>query len=305
LASSTARSALLDLGLTDVEADVYLYLLQNPGASGYKVSQGTGRLSGNVYQAIDSLASKGAVMIESGTNRRAQPVPVEGLLAVLRERFEQTHAEARTALAGLDSPPPDNRTYRLTSPEQVYAQARTMLGRCERLALLDLFPVALERLTPDIEAATARGVETRLKAYQPATVEVSEMYFNTRPAAILQRYPGTAITISTDAGEILIAWLSASGDEVLEAVWTASPILAFQCYIALSGNLELYAVLSMLASLGSFEELDALLEPVRADIIPFRPDDLAGYFVRHRQSYAQVPGYARLLESLGLAPAER
>jgi HTH-type transcriptional regulator, sugar sensing transcriptional regulator len=89
-----AKKPLLALGFSDLEADVYVFLLENPASTGYRVAQGLGKLPPNVYQAIDPLVTKGAVITETGASRTCRAVPPEEMLASLRARFAATEAEA-------------------------------------------------------------------------------------------------------------------------------------------------------------------------------------------------------------------
>jgi len=51
--------ALTDLGLNNLEANVYLALLIDPGSTGYRVAKNLGKPVSNVYQALESLTGRG------------------------------------------------------------------------------------------------------------------------------------------------------------------------------------------------------------------------------------------------------
>ena len=46
-------TALTDLGLNNLEANVYLALLKEPGTTGYRVGKTLGKAVSNVYQALE------------------------------------------------------------------------------------------------------------------------------------------------------------------------------------------------------------------------------------------------------------
>jgi sugar-specific transcriptional regulator TrmB len=72
---SKKKDMLLSAGLNDLEADVYLCLLDEDLLTGYKIGKLLGKPTANVYKAIDSLARKGALMIEDKQKGLCKAVP--------------------------------------------------------------------------------------------------------------------------------------------------------------------------------------------------------------------------------------
>lgn len=68
---------LRDLGLNQLEAEIYTFLLPNEPMTAYRVGKAIGRPTANVYKSIENLARFGAVLVEEGTNRVCRAVPVE------------------------------------------------------------------------------------------------------------------------------------------------------------------------------------------------------------------------------------
>src|SRR6516162_713654 len=163
-----AFHSLTGLGFTELEAEVYVALLQHSPATGYRVAQAIGRPVANTYKAIESLQHKGAVLVDEGTSRLCRAVPAEELLAQLERSFQRRRQEAANALAALRAAPEDDRVYQLQSVAQVFERCRRMLEGCEEAAVLDVFPKPLEELREAVEAAAQRGVRVAVKAYAPA-----------------------------------------------------------------------------------------------------------------------------------------
>src|SRR5262245_33241006 len=68
------------LGFTELEAATYAYLVQHSPATGYRIAHGIGKPIANTYKAIESLARKGAVVIEQTGNRLCRAVSPEEVL---------------------------------------------------------------------------------------------------------------------------------------------------------------------------------------------------------------------------------
>lgn len=157
---------LVSLGLTALEGEVYTLLLRESPATGYRVAQALGKPAANTYKALESLARKGAVLVDEGANRQCRAVPSEEWLNQLERQFSARKQEASEALAGLCSSSYDDRIYQLTSRAQVLERCRAMLERCRHVAVMDIFPTLVPGLCEDIETAAARGVEVVVKTYE-------------------------------------------------------------------------------------------------------------------------------------------
>jgi sugar-specific transcriptional regulator TrmB len=230
MAESESVQALMALGFTGMEAEVYTLLLQESPATGYRVAQALGRPVAGVYKTLESLAGKGAVLVDEGTTRQCRAVPAEELLARLERSFESRREEAAQALSELRSAPADERIYQLRTPEQVWERARTMLGRCQQIALVDIFPLPLQVLKADLEATVARGPKVAVQVYQPAEVRGARVNAFPWGPRLLERAPWQLVIIDVDGTELLWAMLDLEGRSVRQAFWTGSPMLAFSLY---------------------------------------------------------------------------
>jgi sugar-specific transcriptional regulator TrmB len=239
MAADDTIQALVDLGFTGLEAEVYTALLAESPTTGYRVAQALGKAVANTYKAIASLEAKGAVLVDEGESRVCRPVPPDELLARLGRSFTERRERAAGALARFREAPADDRVYQMRSREQVMERARQMLERAERIALLDVFPGPLEALRPDLERAAARGIDVAMKVYAPAEVAGAETIVSARGAEVLGRWPGEWVNLVVDGAEHLLAFLAPDGDEVYQAVWSGSAYLSWVYQSAVSGELIL------------------------------------------------------------------
>ncbi len=231
-----AFQSLASLGFTELEVEVYVSLLQQSPATGYRVAQTIGRPVANTYKAIESLQNKGAVLVDEGANRLCRAVPAEELLAQLDRTFQRRRQEAAAALASLGAAPEDDRVYQLQSVEQVFERCRTMLNGCEKVAVLDAFPRAIESLRESLEAAAARGVRVLIKAYEPVKLEGTDVAVHPLGGMSLKRWPGQWLNIVVDGGEYMVAFLTPDLGGLRQAVWSGSAYLAWAYHSALAAE---------------------------------------------------------------------
>src|SRR5262249_42976736 len=238
-----AFQSLTGLGFTELEAEVYVSLLQHSPATGYRVAQSIGRPVANTYKAIESLQQKGAILVDEGASRLCRAVPAEELLAQLERGFQRRRQEAAHALASLRAAPEDDRVYQLQSVEQVFERCRRMLQGCEQVAVLDVFPKPLEELRPDIEAVVRRGVRIVIKAYAPAALPGADVVVHAQGRVSLRGWPGQWLNGVTDGREHLLAFLTSDLRGLYQAVWSGSAYLSWVYHSAVAAEAILAALM--------------------------------------------------------------
>ncbi len=302
-----AVTALAAVGLTDLEAEVYTFLLEEAPATGYRVAQGTGRLPANVYKAIESLQAKGAVIVDEGASRMCRALPAEEFLALQRRRFEEREKRAAAALAELGRPSRDDRVYQLRSAEQVLERCRTMLARASKCVVADVFPGALDALRADLSAAGGRGVQVELKTYAPVEVPGVRVVQNPNSGAILEKYPDEWVILLVDGAELLIGALSHSLKEVRQAVWSGSPTLAYMFHCSVASEILLVTLLAAIHEGEDMAQVNRAVESVYAGTArnPGPESGAVGQlFARWAGLYGSgIPGYEALISASHLSDA--
>jgi HTH-type transcriptional regulator, sugar sensing transcriptional regulator len=250
---------LMDLGFTELEAEVYSALLQESPVTGYRVAQITGRLPGNVYKALESLQSKGAIIIDEGASRMCRAVPPTELLSMLRRRYLEAESRAAKALEELHEVSEDNRVYQIRSYDQVMQRARTMIVEAKATIAADLFPSPMSELAADLQAAAKRGVIVGAKKYE-ADYELAEvaLSYNIGGESLVARSGRDWVILMTDGMELLIASADRSSKQIVEAFWTRSTTLAYIFHCAMAAEFAFCKVNEMVLS------KDITIEQVRA-----------------------------------------
>lgn len=287
-AEEAAIAALRELGFNQLEAEVYVFLLPSPPVTAYRVAQNIARPTANVYKAVESLARKGAILLEEGESRVCRAVPV----AEFRKRAERDHRSlleaAASALSHLDAPAPDERVYRLESASQVFESARDMIAaRARKIVLVDAFPAALARLHDPIEQAAKRGLRVLVEAYRPVRIAGATVAHASIAESSLDLWRSEQLNIVIDGREHLFALLSRDLESVYQAVWSNS--LYLSC-VAHAGRLCEHTLLRMLEAGESGAEPSELLRILKQH----------RFFVRD-----EVPGQHELIERYVEKPPAR
>lgn len=271
------------LGLTRVQAEVYVHLVQNSPATGYAIAKAIGRTQGATYKVLSSLESWGAVVVEDGTSRRCRAVPPEEFLDQLEERFRERRRLAGEALRDLKPAPGDERIYGLKTVPQVHERCRKMLAGARVTALVDMTPGVLDTLRPEIEGAIARGVRVWIQLYEPREFPGAKTTRLFWADEVLRRLPVEFAYLMVDGREQVIASYSQDESQLHHATWTANLYLTW-----LFGS---YVKQNMLGT-----ELERLLD---AGASAAQMKDVRQEWKEHMPEFI-TPGYREVKERFGL-----
>jgi sugar-specific transcriptional regulator TrmB len=281
----------LALGLTGLEAEIYVHLLRHSPDTGYGVAKALRKAAPNIYKALETLEAKGAILVEHGDTKTVRAVPAREFLAALERRFQSYHREAAQSLARLPEAEPDARVYQITTREQLFEQCRQLLASAQHVALVDAFPIPFDALRDGIAATAARGIDVFVKVYRPGDrIDGAELVLEPEHERIRERWPEHWIDCVTDASSYTVGLLSSDGERVLQAVRSTSPYLAYLHHSRLAHELAYTALKEGVSNGADRDTLYAIFERTNRF---FTPD---------------APGFASLrrrLESIDAVPRGR
>jgi sugar-specific transcriptional regulator TrmB len=222
---------LTELGFSGAEAAVYVALLQEPKATGYRIARLAGKPVPNTYKALDALHKKGAIIVdETGRGRTYTALPVSEFFDGMKRRLDMMRGHLEEELKGLALGSVEGGIFQLNTPDQVYGRAKTLLREARSVALVDIFPEPLERMRGDLEAAAKRGVHVCAMVYLPGEVKGCEVIAPKKPAAHLEIWKADWMNVVVDSREALYSLLKKDGTGVHRAVWIKDPYLAMQAF---------------------------------------------------------------------------
>lgn len=269
---------LVDLGFSKLEAEIYTALCRQSPLTGYGVAHAIGKPVANTYKAIEDLRNKGAVIVEDGPSRLCRAVPPAEFLAGLERSFHEKKESVAKALSEIAPPGNDMRIYQLETTEQVLERCRTMLQSCKEVALVDAFPEPVNALRADLERAAARGILVAAMVYAPVDIAGVEVIVRAQGRATQKRWPGQWINMVIDGAEHALAFLSADGKSILQAVWSGSPYISWVYHCAVSSEFILAAVRPLIESGAPAKDLRKTLQRYK------------------RLAAIEAPGYRALLK---------
>jgi len=211
------------VGFSALESDVYWALLQEPGSSGYRLAQMVGKQAANIYKALDSLRTKGAVLADESTRPTTYvALPIREYMDAKRRDLEDLQTQIEHELEDVAALPAHGGIFELTSVAQVYERCRELLRNARTVVLLNLDARPLEEMRGELNAAADRGVRVLIKTRAPLP----------GAAAPAEATGGEELAVAVDFKEYVQAFLKSDGSGVEEAIWVRHPRLASQvCWL--------------------------------------------------------------------------
>jgi HTH-type transcriptional regulator, sugar sensing transcriptional regulator len=229
--SETGISTLMDLGLNRLEAMVYLALIREPGSTGYRIGRVTGKAVPNVYQALESLARKGAaIRHEAQKERRYSAVPIREMIARFRSDLEAKAETLENELSESGVTTPGDGIYRIDNEAQLFTRIGELISGASLSILLTADTVFIQRLRMSLEEAGGRGVRVLVLAFEDLALENCEnLKLTPGPKGAWQ---GRWIVMDVDGREHVVAHYETE-DTLEHAIWCNDRCLSYWIHFGL------------------------------------------------------------------------
>jgi len=237
-----AKSRLAELGFTALECDIYLHLLQHGQLTGYAIAGAIGKAVANTYKGIESLKAKGAIDVSVGKSRLCRAVPWEQFLKSQRKAYEDNLSKLEEALRTLPAAEDDEAVYQIDNPDHVRATALQIIKDAETIILADIEPAALPFLQDALIKAAGRGVEVRIKIYEPAELVGAHITLRLRGKEVYGRTKDVKFHINADGKQDILAVFNQDMARVQQAFSTKSCLMNMTHYCGLLYELILTEV---------------------------------------------------------------
>lgn len=218
-----AAGALQGLGLTAYEARVYLALLSDEPLSGYGAARASGVPRSKVYEVLEGLVRRGIVLTSHGGSTVYAALPPADLIALRRRESDALLVAAEMQLRALAvREPARDIIWDIVGREPVLERLRQVIGRAQRLLLIEIWAEDAPALRSDLAAAADRGVDVVVMGYDDPDLTFATVYLH-QPGAmqITAEHGGRWIILSADGSEVVAGIVSMGAHS--RAAWTTHP----------------------------------------------------------------------------------
>lgn len=240
------KKLLGELGLSSIETEAYLVLVQQPGLTGYKIAGLISKPVANTYTALNHLESKGLVVYsEAGGTKAYTAIDFHEYTDRLESELKEKKEAIIEELKSLRVIQKDFGSYNLSDRNQVYERGRSLIKSAEDVLLIDIFPLPFRELKETIEKkALDEKIEMKVKLYEDEALECPNKIVAYNGKKIVDSWIGNWLIICKDTTEVLIASFSKESDKLLHAIWSTDPFICFIVYNGLANEFELIEILN-------------------------------------------------------------
>lgn len=216
--SRSLESMLSQLGLSGLEAEVYLTVLEESGSTGYRISQVLGKAAPNTYKALNSLVVKGAVLLDEGEGSKTYTaVSVDELAEQQRRNLASLAEDIRSELDSRYKRSSQSGLYTLNSIPQVFARAEVMVEESQVSIVMDADTAPVKELKVLLEKAARRGVKVLIHGREPLAIPGCDYI-----TSVTEGWPGDMMVLIADSREYLISFMTPGMASLGNAVWSSN-----------------------------------------------------------------------------------
>jgi HTH-type transcriptional regulator, sugar sensing transcriptional regulator len=229
MADDNLVGALQALGFTAYEAKAYRALLKLAvPAKGYEVARAAGVPTSKIYETLQRLVEKGAVLVNASAPVTYAPVPHRDLTARLRERMAATFAAVEAELEAMPRGGGPGLTWTVSGRENILDFMHRVIARAERFLFAALWDEQLQPLAGALEAAHRRKVELQVAIYGSFRLAVPFGYdLALCGASAEERLRGRRLAVLIRDGVEAVAAESYPGGA--EAIWSENRVFSLLC----------------------------------------------------------------------------
>ncbi|HEY0753887.1 MAG TPA: helix-turn-helix domain-containing protein [Ktedonobacteraceae bacterium] len=208
------------------ETRAYCALLRKSPMNGHEVSRVAGIPPSKIYETLQRLHQKGAVLLYHSEPTLYAPVPYKDLLASLHQHTEATFQAVTQELGQLGKESDDSLTWSLTGPVNIIDVMTRIISRATQCVYAALWDQELAVLAEELTQAHQRGVELQIAIYGTFHLEVPHTYDLTLCGQSAQeRLGGRRLSVLIrDHQEACVAEFTAAGNG--QGIWTGNTIIA-------------------------------------------------------------------------------
>jgi sugar-specific transcriptional regulator TrmB len=208
------------------ETRAYSALLQKSPMNGHEVSRSAGIPPSKIYETLQRLHQKGAVLIYRSEPTLYAPVPYQDLLARLRQRTEATFRVIEQELGQLGNESDESLTWSLTGAANIVDVMKRIIARSTRYIYAALWDQELADLAEALRQAHQRGVELQVAVYGTFHLDVPHFYdLSLCGHSAQERLDGRRLSVLIgDHRETAVAEFAGYRDD--QGIWTQNTVIA-------------------------------------------------------------------------------
>lgn len=211
--------AIKKIGFTEYEAKTYLALLKEAPMSGYAIAKASGVPRSRIYEVLDSMVSKGDVIVSPGDPTLYSPLAPDELI---ERRKKISNLELENALTVFNEQKGKTNKkediWSIVGQDAIIAKVNECIRNAKKRILIELWAEDYSYLEEELRKASDRGVSIIVVGYGEIDAPYAFVYPHDISDEITYEYGGRWVVFSVDDSEVVAGVISQGKDS--KAAWT-------------------------------------------------------------------------------------
>ncbi len=225
--------SLKDIGFSNLEAVIYIELITHGGNTGYSLAKKLNKSRSNVYHALESLASKGAIVGNISTGSRTfNALPLDSYLKKMQTDLDAKKHVASNLFKNIKPADYKYGLYPLSNMEQVYEKSLELINNSRDRIIIAVKTLKNENVADALQKAAKRGVKILIESYPPSPdIEGADFacFTNARePQKIFFNW----LEIMVDTDKYIFSLFNEYDDSLYNAIWCTDPYVSLTTHNA-------------------------------------------------------------------------
>jgi sugar-specific transcriptional regulator TrmB len=210
---------LMELGISEYEAKVYLSLLRDSPSTAYEIGKTSGVPTSKVYEVLKKLVDKDVVSIV-GNEKTKKYIPLEpdDLLNMHRRMIEKTITSLESRLSNAREEKENISIWSIAEYDYLILKARRMIEGAGKTVLLSIWKEELQQLEDVAEEAFKKKVQIAVLHFGPTRFRTGMVYQHPVEDTLYHEKGGRGIVLVVDSKEVLTGTIFKYGR--VEGAWS-------------------------------------------------------------------------------------
>ena len=222
-------SLLKTLNYTESEARTYIALLKHGSSSGYEISKKSEVPRSKIYNILESLITKGAVVCSKYTNPALyHAVPIEEVVKNIKREVNRTLDEVETELCSFKKRLDLGYIWNIREYENVFDKCRNLLQQTKEELCLQIWKEDFDEIAGNLIQLEQKGIRMLVVLYSldhNYDIPLKHYYKHGFEEEKIKDFGGRWITLVSDSREVVFGQIQ--NKKNAEVVWTESAPLVF------------------------------------------------------------------------------
>jgi sugar-specific transcriptional regulator TrmB len=198
-------SQLIELGLSEYEAKVYLSLLRENPATAYEIGKVSGVPTSKVYEILKKLIEKGIITItDQGKTKKYVPIEPDDFLDKHMNMTSMIVESLKKELSNIKGIIELPSVWNITDYNYLIEKIKHMIEDAAQTILITIWKDELELVEDKIRDAFKRNVKIAIVHFGQSKFRVGQVYQHPIEETIYNEKGGRGIVLAVDSREVLM-----------------------------------------------------------------------------------------------------